>query len=456
LGHMGRYRVELDLATSPTLRQFYSFHWILAGNLGVDLLILPLGRVFGLEPAVKLIAIAVPVIGAIGLLSTAREVHGALPPTAPAALAFVLGFPLAFGFINFSLGMSLALCAFALCHRLAGRASGVGMSLLFVVISGVLWLCHVYGWALFVVLVVGSELPQKWDARLWWMKFIRLSPLSVPLLPMLLWRSGESSATGRNWFNFSQKIDWIEKTLEDHWRTPDLLMVVAASALLLFALVSKRLEFDRRLKTPMMMLIVAFLIIPEQLLGSSYADARLLPYIFAIGFIAIKPVRASLIAGCATLLFSAKIATFAAGLWFDSRDIDDALVAVTRLPIGARVASIATLPCDGWRLPKLSHIGGLVIVRKQGFSNEQWVGPGLNPLRTTPAYSGPMTRDWSELAKPPSCAMGWPLVSEKLSEVPRTTFDYIWIIDGGHPPVPGAILVGVFGRTSLYKLISDG
>ena len=38
-GHMGRYRVQLDLATSPDLQQFYGFHWQLIGNLGIDLLV---------------------------------------------------------------------------------------------------------------------------------------------------------------------------------------------------------------------------------------------------------------------------------------------------------------------------------------------------------------------------------------------------------------------------------
>ena len=43
-GHMGRYRVQLDLATSPCLQQYYEFDWAPIGNLGVDGLVQPLGR----------------------------------------------------------------------------------------------------------------------------------------------------------------------------------------------------------------------------------------------------------------------------------------------------------------------------------------------------------------------------------------------------------------------------
>ena len=37
-GHMGRYRVELDLAHSPWLQAYYDYHWAAIGNLGVDIL----------------------------------------------------------------------------------------------------------------------------------------------------------------------------------------------------------------------------------------------------------------------------------------------------------------------------------------------------------------------------------------------------------------------------------
>ena len=40
LGHMGRYRVEID--HSEWLDQYYSVHWAMVGNLGVDLLVMAL------------------------------------------------------------------------------------------------------------------------------------------------------------------------------------------------------------------------------------------------------------------------------------------------------------------------------------------------------------------------------------------------------------------------------
>ena len=46
-----------SISPSPWLQQYYAYHWAAIGNLGVDLLMIPLGQLFGLEPAVKLIVL---------------------------------------------------------------------------------------------------------------------------------------------------------------------------------------------------------------------------------------------------------------------------------------------------------------------------------------------------------------------------------------------------------------
>ena len=61
-GHMGRYRVQLVWEQMPHLHEWYNFNWSLMGNLGVDLLVIPLSKLFGLELAVKLIVMAIPAL----------------------------------------------------------------------------------------------------------------------------------------------------------------------------------------------------------------------------------------------------------------------------------------------------------------------------------------------------------------------------------------------------------
>ena len=105
-GHIGRYRVQLELANSPELQQYYTFHWQLIGNLGVDLLVQLFAPIFGLEPTVKVIVLLIPVLTVGGLLWIAHEVHGRVPPTALFAVPFAYNYPFLFGFVNFALAMA--------------------------------------------------------------------------------------------------------------------------------------------------------------------------------------------------------------------------------------------------------------------------------------------------------------------------------------------------------------
>ena len=88
------------------------------GNLGVDLLMMALAPLIGLEPAVKLIVLAIPPLTVAGFLWVAREVHGRVPPTAYFAIPFAYGHPFMFGFVNFALSMAFAFLAFGLWLRL--------------------------------------------------------------------------------------------------------------------------------------------------------------------------------------------------------------------------------------------------------------------------------------------------------------------------------------------------
>ena len=91
-GHMGRYRVQLDFAGSPELQQFYRFEWALIGNLGVDLLVIPLSKIVGLEMAVKLIVITIPPMttaGSSGLRARCMA-ESRRPPCSPCPSSIII------------------------------------------------------------------------------------------------------------------------------------------------------------------------------------------------------------------------------------------------------------------------------------------------------------------------------------------------------------------------------
>src|SRR5690242_3622749 len=68
-GHIGRYHVALDLARSADLQRHWSYHWALIGNLGIDLLVMPLARVTGVILATKLLVMMIPPLFVGGLIA---------------------------------------------------------------------------------------------------------------------------------------------------------------------------------------------------------------------------------------------------------------------------------------------------------------------------------------------------------------------------------------------------
>ncbi|HEV2043456.1 MAG TPA: hypothetical protein VGR05_02140, partial [Sphingomicrobium sp.] len=293
IGHMGRYRVELDLANSPDLQRFYSFQWQLIGNLGVDLLVAPMSKLFGLELAVKLIVMTIPPLTVAGFLWVAREVHNRLPPTILFALPFAFGHPFLFGFANYSLAMALAFLAFGLWLRL-GRLGKTGLrAMLFVPISFLLFVTHTFGWGTLGLLAFSAEAVRQHDRGIgWWRSALRAgmhaSVMAGPLLLMLLWRSGTSPGLTSDYFNLPAKLLWLMMALRDRWQLLDLISVAVALTMLVFAWRRRDLTLSRNLAFSALVLLAFFLILPRIIFGSAYADMRLVPFVVATALLGIR------------------------------------------------------------------------------------------------------------------------------------------------------------------------
>src|SRR5689334_12291412 len=296
-GHMGRYRVELDLHHSPWLQQYYNYHWAAIGNLGVDLLVMPLGKLLGLEPAVKLIVLAIPPLTAIGFLWVAREVHGRIPPTGFFALPFIYGFPFLFGFVNFALSVALAFLAFGLWLRLGRLDRTVLREWLFVPISLVVFFTHTYGWGLLGLMCFSAESVRLHDkGRTWWRAgleaALRTSVMALPLLVMLIWRSETHGGQSYGWFEWKMKWRWIYSALRDRWKWFDIGSLAVPVLVFLYAIgnriFGRTLTLSRNLVFSAMVLAVSFVILPRIVFGSAYADMRLVPYLMAVAILAIR------------------------------------------------------------------------------------------------------------------------------------------------------------------------
>ena len=441
-GHMGRYRVELDIGRSPWLSQYYGFHWALIGNLGVDLLVMPLGRLIGLEPAVKLIVLMVPPMTVAGFLWVAREVHGRVPPTALFALPFVYGFPFLFGFVNFALSVALAFLAFGLWLRLGRLHKTRLRGWLFIPISLVVFFAHTYGWGLLGLLCFSAEAVRLHDGGRSWFRAgieaaLHTAVMALPILIMLIWRSETHGGETTAWFEWKLKWRWIYSALRDRWRWFDIGSLVAAGLVFIYALVSRKLTLSRNLFFSAIVLAIFFAILPRIIFGSAYADMRLLPYLFAVALLAIRfrgaPNRrtAQMLAVLGLLFYLGRIGATTVSLAMAADDQQAKLEALDHVERGARVITLTGMPCgDYWPLLRNSHLGAMVVVRRDGFSNDQWLMEGLNLLDLKYTRAGYYAADPSQLVRPNGCRE--PLHREidvSLAGLPRKDFDYLWLVD---------------------------
>ncbi len=468
-GHMGRYRVQLDIGAAPWLSEWYSFGWSLIGNLGLDLLVVPMAPVFGLELAVKLIVIAIPALTVTGLLWIAREVHGRIPATALFALPLAYSFPFHFGFVNFALSMALALNLFALWLRLARLGHFRLRAIIFVPLSCALWVCHTFGWGVLGVLAFSAEMIRQHDAgHRWFNAWVRAGlgclPLALPMGLMIFWRSGDH-VTGQtaDWFNWRAKISWLVMIFRDRWETFDIASLAILLVILIKGLRDPNIEYSRNLGLSALFLLAMFLVLPRIVFGSAYADMRLTPFMIAIAVIALRPKHGLSIRGASTLavvgmaFFLVRIGATTASFWLYSQSYDRELVALDHLPRGARLVSFVGQNChNDWQMSRLEHLPAIALERRLAYTNDQWSMPGAQLMVTHYKIAKGFAHDPSQIVTDVQCPREWwrPL-TRSLARFPRDAFDYVWLIT---PPAhaksleAGLVPVWSNGHSGLFRI----
>jgi hypothetical protein len=468
LTHMARYRVQIDYSGDPLLQHNWDFHWAIIGNLGVDLLVWPLSRLIGLEPAVWVIVTAIPPLLAWGMLRTARTIHGRIPGTALAALPFALAYPFQFGFVNFWLGLALAFHAFAFWPRLSGRRRW----LVFLPVGLAVWVCHAFAWGVLGMLAGSWELaevlrrrplrPIAGVGRI----IVRCAPLLLPILPMLLWRSGGVGLNIAGWFRWQSKLQWLNEMLHDQSQPLDVLSVVGIGfalvlVLLLTLLRERRLAIDLHLGIAALALGLLYLVMPYQIFGSAYADTRLAPVMTIVFILAIKPTRGLLEQACAVAalgLLALRLAVAAQGYAVYDRDFTSHLRALERIAPGSKVAAFVGFSCyRPWREARTQHLASLAVVRRRAFVNTHWDISGAELLFPKGALGTRYNADPSQFVFDfKRCPRDLrPRLAQKIEGLPRDIFDYVWVFGfapASLPAYPGLRPLYADGASVLYAV----
>ena len=443
-GHLGGIAVQIDGGATASLRQWYSFHWGVIPNLGVDLLMQALAPAIGLEPAMKAIVIGIVVAQAAGLLGLARVVHGKVPPTTLLALPLIYSYPFQYGFLNFTLSTALGTCALALWIGMDRPELRMRRWLVFLGVGGVLWLCHLAGWALFCLFAAGYELA-RWRAQgLTWANACLRSavPLSCLLAPVLLFafcpHPHGSSGPTTGWFDLLAKLGMIVMALRDRWAIWDV-----ASALLLVGVIgwswrSPRFSRHSGLALGCVFAGVAFILLPKHIAGTSFVDMRLVPMILAVELVAVCPrddvPRAVLdtLLVAALIFVGARLLGNTASFVLLDRQFTQDLAVLQAVPRDAQLVTLTLKPCvtnEPWQRERRTHLAGYALARRHDYANDQWVVPGGQLLQVHNPGAGSFIGDPSQTGSPTACR-GRPGIFAVVHSIPAAV-GYLWILENG-------------------------
>lgn len=471
LGHIGRYHVQLHLADSPALQRNWDFHWHVVGNLGVELLIVPLAGLFGFDRAVWLIALTLPPLMIWGIGRISRAMYGQLTPFAIAAVWFTMSYPFQLGFVNYWLGCALAFHVFASWVQGAQSNGSAMRAALFAAASCLVWLAHAYGWVILVVLVGVFELCRNWsrEPRAWpsmALVILRRSwPVMIPAVLMIVWRQGTGAASTGHFLDMSAKLLGLVWTLRDQNIGLDTLTLLLAIGLLYFAIRSRDVRLNPALLVGAAIFLVLILLMPGLMFGAVYADVRLWPIFFIVGLTAIAPTDrpwrgSAIVAGVALAVFGIRIVAMAVGFAAYDASFARHLQALNDVPRGASIAVLTRPPsCEPWRAPRVAHLGSLAIVQRDAFVNSQWDASAgqqlVTPLR---ARGTEFNADPSQYIPqlPGGCEGDLSAaLAQRIAQIPRDRFEYVWLldVDAAHvTALPRLRRLYQDGRSALYQL----
>ncbi len=469
-GHMGRYKVASEIATNSTLQQWFSFRWLPIGNLGVDILVVPMSKLIGVELATKLVVMAIPAMTVAGMLWVAREVNNRLPPTVAFALPLAFGHPFMFGFVNFALSMALAFVAFGLWLRLGRLGKTRLRAALFVPISFAVYFAHAFGWGTLGLLCFSAEAVRQHDqGKSWWMSIIRAgvhaSSMALPMLLILMWRSEATGGLTRRWFDWEYKWEYLLRMFRDRWETFDIACAAIVLLVPLFALVHPRLTLSRNLAFSGLVLAATYVLLPRIVFGSAYADMRLVPYAAAIFVLAVRFKRdtqfplATWLAVAAMGFLAVRLGATTASLGIAGAKQAEQLSVLDQVEKGSRVAVLVWDECEQWPLRRSDHLGAIATVRKDAYTNDHWPMAGSSLLKVRYPEAGWFQFDPSQIVRDPGCRHeGWSVYTA-LYNLPNEAFDYLWLLDMRPIPrdwVDGWEPAAVARDSILLKRVSPG
>jgi hypothetical protein len=276
--HLARMYI-LSQSGTPDANPYYDVAWALYPNLAMDLLVPQMARLISVENATRLFLLLSQFLIVGGALGLERVVKGRVHLAGFAALMFLYCLPFTWGFVNFEFGLGVTLWGIAAYLMVAERAWPV----CFVVNAGfvaALFAAHFFSLGVYGATLGVYELWRAYDRKVPYRDAaLRLVLLAVPALALfwvMRWTAGSIGSEGTTWF-FQFKPLWLFRIMNGYNLTVSAASALALVALLYFAARRGVLKLEPAGVWLAIGFALLFLAIPSRLLGTAFADLRVIP-----------------------------------------------------------------------------------------------------------------------------------------------------------------------------------
>jgi hypothetical protein len=274
--HLARMYI-LNAAGTADQNPFYQIVWALYPNLAMDVLVPPLARFVGAELATRLFLLLSEILLVAGALAIERVVKGRMQLAGFAAVMFLYSLPFSFGFLNFEFGLAMALFGIAAMLAVQDRSWAVRLlvNTAFVVI---VFVAHFFALGVYGATLGLYELWRASDKKSALGEIARrLSVLALPavvLLAAVALTGSSIGGAGSSWL-FVYKPLWLLHIFNGYSLPVSEASLVVLAGLLYAAARGGVLKVSAAGLWIAIGFAVLYVAIPSRLLGTSYADCRI-------------------------------------------------------------------------------------------------------------------------------------------------------------------------------------
>lgn len=374
--HLARIYVRAHLADDFDLQRFFAIKPGLVPYLGMDLLLTPLARVLPIMLTGKIFILALVwgLVIACAVVQRALTGRFGIEPAAAGLIAW--NGLMAWGLLNYVLGLDLALLSFAAWHAARSRSWFIRLPL-FAGCSTALYLTHIMAFGTYGAMVCGYEAfgrRRAWRAP--WTDWLVLCGQAAPaVLLFVALNARDATLDHRTVYDVVRKLAALKSPFVFRADVDSGLLVALT---VYFSFRKSLLICDRLALAPAAVLLAIAIVLPHSVLGVALVDYR-----FPVPAVCLllagsrlanpSPSRRAWFVAAVLLLACVRVTDVASAMRRCNADYAEMRGALTMLPRGAVLTEVRELtdPRPGSRctlLPVYEHVSSLITIDRSGYS----------------------------------------------------------------------------------------